>query len=517
MKLGILLAGWACAILSLGACHDHSSKTITPWPQTAELRISLASGQVTVDQQPDEYELSGSASYDDVAGTVTVALAIRNRSGRVLHNLKLLVDGVSEGSVAGDGTFGAMPAKMPRSYVYYGPEALVDDAQVSRDVAILGVSGEEDIVTLRVELRTDPWIFNSGWNIVGLDASGSGQELVFDGLILGELAFDLPSTMRVRGSSPDGRYLYLTGRNQPAILVADLATLEVSWSDPLIEGALQTDGTGAVGAVSALSFSPDGSLVYAVVLRDAHLGAERNLTSIELVKLDAQDLTELDRLVVLDAVEGPYGSQPSARTQRMPISADGSRGILAITRVSYVQVVDLDSFTLVDSDPGTAGVQGVDVSAVLNVPRFSALSLDGRTAYLVSAQGPASPVIHVVDLETGALDTLSPPTMLPGAAARSVDVGPDGRVYLVHAEDTNPIVGVSIYDPADGSWIEHVDPHNQLTFDQDVYWVQHRDGEHSLRAFAYETDLSVPVPATGAGGIPTEHAFWAHGMTLVGN
>jgi hypothetical protein len=508
------LAGW------LAACHDDDGPDLVALagPQVATVHVELASGAVSVPAQPQAWHISGSAAYDDPTDTLTVALTARNRSTLSLGNPKVLVGAVSDGATAGDGTYA--DAGLP--YISFGPESLAPNASATRDIVLTGVTGAGTSVAFDVDLRDGGWLFTpAGWDVVAAaDAAGSGEALLIDVAELGP--YGDATQLHPGTASPNGRYVDFAMRNQPAVARLDLTTFTLSTTKSLMGGTLGFTGGGPPGFVDALTPSPNGELVYAVVNEGAHRYRHHGSLSppnVRLVRLKAKSLGVSKKLLVFPStvMPGP-GGFVEYRGRKLSITADGARGALPVTALGMVYLVDLETLALVDVDPGTSGEQGFDVSSVSAEPRFAAIAPDGASIYVTfsSSATPDDGVLTVIDVATGALSPLAPPTTSSGVNnPQALELGPDGRLY--YARNVVGVPGLSIYDPVGDTWIENVEitACGGVAFDDGVYLgADLSDGV--VHVYDTATDAELPSPGAGALGVAVPGTQSGHGLVLSG-
>jgi hypothetical protein len=485
-------------------------------PQVGTLQIDLASGAVLVTAQPQALVLGGSAVYDALAGSVVLSLSLLNHSTTVLASPKVLFTGLSEGTVAGDGTFGPAPA-LP--YVYFGPESMLTEAAVARDVLIEGVSGASPTLEVAVDVRRHPWIFfASAWDDVSAaDASGTGAALSIDVHAFGFKGED--AIFRPEASSSDGRYLRFACRNQPAVATLDLADLSFSLGSSLMGGVIAFDGSGAVGSTDGLTAA--GDFLYAVVNVGAHSfrsAGDYPPPEVRLVKLDAEDLSVEGELSVFPSTEvapvgGAQGDFVEYRGRKLSVSADGARGALAITDLGLVFLLDLAAMSVIDADPLAPGDQAFDLSPGSQRARFAALSPDGSAIYAVRQGGDGT--LDVIDVATGAVTPLTPPSPVGPTYLGFLVFGPDGRLYYGRDLDFDATPGLAIYDPAALSWSvpEGIADASGIDFTAEAYCV-HDSGSDELVCFGLADDAVLAVEATGAASIPAVGSDRGHGLAI---
>jgi hypothetical protein len=500
-------------------------------PQTGSVSVNLATGVVSVPDQAQGIAFSGSAAYDDPTDTVTLSLSIKNTSKTLLQNAKVLFTSVSEGTIIGDGTYATFtPADgggVP--YVYYGPESVLSNGSVTRDITIENVTGAAANLLVDLEVKVHPWIFlPTYWSgIQAVDASGSGQSLNIEGNDIIGTAFRSSGWLSVMPSavSEDGRYVYFGHINQPAIGRLDMTDLSFTLGESLMDTPLAFDGTGPIGSVEHLTTSPDGNYIYAVLNADAHLYAASGqfpTATVELIKLNAKTMAEVDRVTVYEpvALAGDGGGSSSIRGRPLSISADGTLGALPITEAGLVSLINLTSMTLVDTDSVTPGEQGFDVSATGTGARFAAISPD-KLSICVAHQTSDSPdgTLDSIDVATGGIVAMAPDTAAPAGEHRAafLTYGPDGRLYYGRGNSA-VTPGVSIFDPQSDTWTELDSDVDALgiAFSSSAYYLWDEATEQ-VRAYSLSTDQELSFEATGVPGISLPGAGSGHGLLLTGD
>jgi hypothetical protein len=521
--LGLTLIG--AAAFATSCSNSSGGKSFLKDGQVGVTSIDLATGAVTF-TQPKQVKLSGTAVYDDPTDTVTLSLTITNKSKSLLHNPKVLLSGLSEGTVTGDGTFTSPPVPLTAEgvpgvpYVYFGPESIPTNGTASRDIEFTGVTGAGAELTADVEILVHPWIFVPGNDngVVATDASGTGEELVlYD---LGEidvLGFDGESWQRTDSMSPDTRYVYYTNRNQAAIITFDTVDHTMTIGDSLIGGTIAFDGTGEVGCIDGMVASPDGKFLYATVNHGTHVSSFESggsaqpfgtPTMVEVVKLDAATLDVMDRVTVwtpppvgLGAGEGGGGTTSDIRGRVVSVTPDGTRGAISITGASEVSLLNLSNMTVMDTWT-TSGA----------VPRHPAISADASTiAVAYTSRDGSDGTLELIDTATGSLTDLAPDTLDVGTNTSSgfLSYGPDGRLYYGRAYN-GTVPGVSIYDPIGDTWSEIAGYGNAIRFGDDAWCIWDNDADE-VRCFDY-TDVELTFPGSGSIGIPVVAASFGHGL-----
>jgi hypothetical protein len=522
------------AVALIAGCNDSDSDglPVLSGPQTGSVSVNLASAGVTFPTQPQGIDLSGTAVYDDPTDTVTLSLTVRDGSKTILQNPKVIPTNLSEGTITGDGTFG-LPGPADGGsdpYIYYGPEEILPKESVTRDIVINGVTGAVADITMDVEIVMHPyWILSPGYDEIGVvDSSGSGQETTVDIEALGFLG--QPPIKKPDGgvrdtrflpfaSTADGRYVYFSCWNQPAVGKLDLSDLTASFGPSLAALPLAFDGTGPVGSVDSLTLSPDEKYVYAV-LNDGCHSLRNNQTypgpDVKVYKLNASNLSIVDSVELFPSTVIPPPTDGGLtyleyRGRRLSISDDGTMGALAVTDLGTVYLLDLNGLTVVDQDDVTAGDQGFDVSATSITPRHAAISGDASTIYVAYSGNDGT--LDVIDVATGGITTLAPLTLSTNNNVGFLEFGPDGRLYYGRNFDAL-VPGVSIYDPVGDAWVELTDIASAegISFGETSYCVADQDDD-TIQCFAYADDTTVPVEATALDTL-TAPVDNGHGLVL---
>jgi hypothetical protein len=509
--VGILLLGAA----ALASCSSSSNgKKILAGVQTGTVTITLADGKVSFGQ-PKQIKVSGTAVYDDPTDTVTLSLTIKNGSKSVLHNAKVLVTGLSEGTLTADGTFGPSPGEgSSPGYIYYGPESIPPGGTAARDIEFTGVTGVGTELTMDVEVLVHPWAFLPGNSsgVYAVDISGSGEELdLFTAGEINDFGYDSDCWARCDAMSPDTRFVYFTNRNQPAILMFDTVDQTLTIGDSYLGGTIAFDASGDVGCFDGLTTSPDGNHLYGTLSHTAHISTFTSPnwpvpTEIEVLKINAKTLKVEKRVTIwTPPVPGPggEGADLDIRGREVSTTLDGQFGAVSITGASEVVMLDLGSMSVMD----TFATSGLD-------PRYAAISPDASAIVVAYTYRDSSDgTLEVIDTATGDLDTLVPDTLDVGTDTQGafLRVGPDGRLYYGRCWNTS-VPGVSVYDPVLETWTEFGGYGMAIHFGTDrwCYW-DYDNGE--LHCYGYD-DVELTFPATGALGLTPTVGSWGHGMVV---
>lgn len=487
------------------------------------ISVDLATGAVTVIDDPHLLSLGGTATYDAVNDVLTVSLDVTNDYNRMLFNLKAVVTATNDGVVTGDGLYQNDP------YVYYGPEGQLEAATITRDIVVDVVDGATDPVTLDLSFENHAMLFapgQTGGNPIAVDSSGVGQEFQLD---LGSTSYSGTGGSEKGGARPgvwsaDGRMVYLGSRSQPTVVTIDTSTMMASLTADLT-GAnnLQNDTTGSIGSVDYVLASPDGVFLYALLTEELHQYGNRGdfgtvmPSSISIVKIDRATLAEVARAeIVTDDGNFPEG-------KGLALSPDGSMIACGVRVRGEVYVADTATLTVVDADSSTVGIQPFNVSGHGTEPRRVAFSADGSKLFVAQAgQGPDGS-LDVIDLGTLAITVVDQPASWVGIDPYqgAFERGPAGRIYVgrPYYESTPDVPGLAIYDPLLDTWTELFENTeyvsvNAMMFAPDglTYWLYHNPGGSPdfIQQYTVANNTVVPMEADGADRYDIAINGWGH-------
>ncbi len=393
--------------------------------QTGVIQL-FQDGRVVVTQQPRSLRLSGTVVYSDAADTMPLQLAVENQTGRVLFNLKGLVDTASQGAV----TNPSFPAAGGRPMGYFGPEAIAIGAAPVRQYDLTGIDGTVDPVVLTMTFVDAPMIVMSARNgaIRVFDSAGSG----------GEATVEMPGQSCGRAESrggtvsASGRYVFTGAKSHARVTRIDLTTMALS--------SVELTTSDDIASVSDVTTSIDGSRLYAVLSDGTHAnggsggecgglavaaprshrgiahGAPQNTTY--LVELDAAALTETRRLQL----------DTGGRLSAVEVLA-GNRAVVA-TRDGLAHVVDLATWAVIDTDAGSPGVQPLDLAGRLHE---KILVDPGRTRFTVTTTLDSEEGLDAVTFDAA---TLTPTARRVSSdyVRRVVGLRHDaaGRLHVLH-------------------------------------------------------------------------------------
>jgi hypothetical protein len=404
-----------------------ASAVMPTGPQLGMITVALTPAPtVTVNMQPAYYTLAGTATYDAGTGTLTVTLGVTSGLARTVFNPTLVLTATNQGTLASDGTLAGQPFRR-----LGGLLGLAPGGTLSPDLVLSGVDGTVDPVVLSVAIVDHPAVLVGGeWD------TGGAYRLVDTGTMteVGEAPCD--TLVYAGGTNPNassncshrsgalsfpaGRF-FSGNRALPVVRVVDLATHATISSATLHTGD---------GSVDNVALSRGGTTLYAVLNRNVHAYAfsgpggtdEAMLTvDIELVRLEAATLMETGRLTLVSGAAG------DTRGRTVALSPDGTRAAVAVFGTGNVHLVDLATFTEIDTDAVTAGVQPISVGA-MSRPRTVAFSPDGSALWVQFGRDTGDRVVRV-DMST----FLGTDVAIGTTATRSGSllILPDGRVVVL--------------------------------------------------------------------------------------
>jgi len=485
-------------------------------PQTATIRIDLATRAVTVVEQPSRLELESddTAAWAGVGNPLSFDLRIKNNYSRLLFNVKAVCTGITGDAAAtavGDGTYDGDP------FVYYGPNALDLAATVSRVLTIENISAATGTLELSLSLVNHKMLFGSDdyydGNLWAGDSAGTATSFEIDINQFGNVGYGSPGSSSGYSNpmngccSPDGRYLYYGCRNQPAIITVDTTTMTPTLGVDLT-GAdnikMDDTGTGSIGFTRSVSMSPDGDFLYVTLHTGGHL-YENSISNyeslggtIELVRINRSTMVEVDRVVLFSNID-------EAQARSLTISADGRRGALAIKVYSdsYGNPAATVQGKFVTLDLTTMTPTIHDVSAIGLEVSQATISPGGSKVYF-TIENVADNLLRVKDLGTGTITTVGPAPSFTLEYVKEMPFGPDGRLYIASYN------GLAIYNPSNNTLVE------PATTGSDVYGIAFSGNgkryyvmrsDDLVQCFDIATDAPVVAEADGAAEIDCGDGF----------
>ncbi|MDF1700711.1 MAG: hypothetical protein P1V36_06095 [Planctomycetota bacterium] len=542
MKLSLRVLPVLVLALSLAACGGSGGGggSSAPGPQITVLAVDITAGTVTVTSPASNLVVTGTATQLHAAGDATVDLSVLSNFPRLLFNLKAVVTSIDDGTAAGDGLFDGNP------YKYFGPNALAPGAMESGSFNITGLTGTT--FTMTIEWLDHPMVFvpddNNGGPPTAMDSSGTGQNTP---LVTLPFAFQTISRGNAGNQggcvSPDGRFLYLSPRNQSGIITVDLTTMTPVMGTDLSGGTIAFDGTGSVGFLDDVQMSPDGAFLYALLTVGCHAysseGGDINgsgafasrqaaTTDVHVVKIDRATMAEVNRATLATGLAQIGGDSQVGKG--LSLSRTGSRLAACIRNGGLCFVVDANTMAILDADPITGGVQGFDTTSIGDQPRRTFFRDDNNL--LVAFSGSANTMggthdgtMLTIDVSTLTLGTLAPSADYAGRTYHYIGAmrrHPDGRMFLFHPFDGS-YPCVAVYDFLTASWTTAFP--NPDSFDTDgaclspdgtrIYIYAQNGlsgggGVDSLVILDAATLMVEPFEATGADETPTGGNGYGH-------
>lgn len=412
-------------------------------PQLAQIEVDVVAQTVTVNMQPEDLVLEGTAVYDAGTDTIDVDLGVTNNAARLVFNLKGLTSNFNQG-VDGAPPSPHDPANRPMTY--FGPQAHDTGATVNRNVRITGVDGSVNPVTFEIAFVDAPMMFggNFGGDWVTLDTSGSGFT---NGFVLD--AEPAGANLRQGAVTPDGRFVYAGEKQSRFLSIIDTTTMDV------VGGADLGSAANGIGNVGGVDISADGQRVF-VALNDgvhyhgwpANERGEDGANSASFIELDS-DLNVVATLPITTDEVGRVGRE-------VHISPDGSTAAVVVSAgragpgvVNELWFFDLDAFAVIDTDAATAGDQPVTLIEQAAFAEYAVWNEDGSAVYVAfNGRDSATDVpIDVVDATAYSVSQLIP-------ASGGEKAGPmafaNGFLYYP-SRDGSAATSVTVFDIAAGT------------------------------------------------------------------
>nr|MBA2538548.1 chitobiase/beta-hexosaminidase C-terminal domain-containing protein [Deltaproteobacteria bacterium] len=407
--------GWAFDDLLNFGPPAGDFEVVPMGPQRGLVFIDLTASTVLQGTKPDNVTLSGTATVS--GSNVTLKLAVRNETTRVLHAPKLLVRsaGVTFNS---DGVFDTFP------YKAYGA-AINPGASATVTWQFTGVSGNS--LSLDLDLRDNRVVMLGS---VSKETAGSVNDFA-TGREVKRLA---PGPGDAKGGfgplgggfTPDGRVVF-GSRSSGTIS---------SWDLQSGNRLATTELRAQKSHVPQLALDPSGSIGYALISEE-HIRKLRDGFGVEteLVRFDTATLSDQGRISI-----------GISRNRDMRISDDGrflivatgvaARGVLVIDLASFTVARNLVSGTRAESAVFTPDGRGVAVMGsdlqVFDVEDGTVISTSpiptGGKLFRAAFNGPneiwvgGQSALHKIDLT----NTIATETF--GFPVRTLDVF-DGKIY----------------------------------------------------------------------------------------
>ncbi len=417
--------------------------------QTATITVTVSTTTAVVTNQPADYTLAATATYDGTLDELTVHVDATSGFARNVFAPKAEVTAVNQGAITGDGDLDTFP------YVRLGA-AIAPAGTGGADLLFAGVDGTVDTITIDLTIVDNPiGVAFTSWSNNPTGDQPFAYELIdtatmssLDTVPVDEVRFSGPvgANGNDRGVykpgpiNPEGTRLYAGSRMLPIVREIDLATHAVLRTVTLETG---------IGAVFWVVSSPDGGTLYAALHIGGHAyksqdvnGAQTALQDLVVVKLDAATLTETGRVTIIDDEDDLY-----SRVKHLAISPTGDRLAVPVNDddTAMVHIVNTSTMTV---------AQSVDLSTVLTGFKAKQAAIDstGSFAY-VNGYGMTS--LAKVDLGTFAVTGVA----LEGFAtsyAGEVVAGADGVIYVSSYADSAALAPHGLAR-VDGTTVTYVD------------------------------------------------------------
>lgn len=434
--VGAIIAG---ASIVSGCSNSGSPAATAPTGPTTFPRVAALAAQtamitiatptttptVTVTTQPANMTLSGTATV--VGADVTVVLTATNNAGRVISNLKAVVNTAggtnlqggtittSSGATAGGDDFVSFNTDADSGLV----KSVADAASAGADDLVITTVAATDI-TLDVSLPTEDVSLLIGGSFGGgthdyytVDSTGDLSDFEHDGLAHAYSQAQAAAGFRASAPHPDGTKFFLGTRQRPAVVVHDNVTGTST--------SVNVSREGRIGAIHGLTVSPDTSYLYVSLVDGGHSYASDGgggVGSVWIIKLRIDTMEEVGALEVL-------ANGASTRIQPLSITTDGTTGAAPLFQSGGVAIINLDDMTLTKIIDVTTVAKALATppfsAGIAMKPRFNAISPDGAYVY----------VAHQYDYDgTGIQGDLEVYNVADGTGARvalTTDVDDDPR------------------------------------------------------------------------------------------
>ncbi len=492
--------------------------------QLATLEYDVDAQTVTVTSQPRDLTLTAAWHVDQARGTEfqhpKIDLTVQNDTGRLLFNLKSVVDAMSDGTQDVDdeidngapGNSGPAPDvsftgrlwfEDDKPFTYFGPESMLPGGDATRTLTFIHEIAFTGTVTVELRFVDAPAVYggNRGGDFVVLDTSMSGiahhRDLTPE-LERGGPSGDAGEQLRQGVMSLDGRLIYAGEKQTPFVNVIDTSTLEVSGGKDL--------STGGLGSVGGVALSPDGATLYVLFNDGAHFHgwsdeSGPDTTTVHLLALNASDLSEVSRTTLV--TEDPAGRVG----QNLSMRPDGGRLAAAVTTRggthNELWVLDLPGLGVVDADAETEGAQPLSLPSGEG-PRLAFVTYAEAGDVIAATynnhyQGSdGTDGTSPVDLVNGS--DWSRIRVVPeiGGANGGVTAALGGELYYPAREENNrPLSRIAFADGAETPLALWMSPERGVAVTpratgvvfvpgSDVYWVMSNDRAYAVDAATHE-------------------------------
>jgi hypothetical protein len=412
--------------------------------QSATISVNLTNNALTIGTQaPDvNIEAASTATYVAATKVLTINVTIRNKTARLLFNLKALSTTLSQGTQTGN-VF--VPSNLPMTH--FSNRGLLADATISKTITINNVVAAGVPFTMNLGFFDAP-AFVTRDTIADSSGAANAVRLITN---------DGPGT---EGQiSHDGHYVYRGQRNTNKFMRFDLSTEDAATT----ELALTTAVTGAPASIAGVVLTADETKAYAAFNDGAHYqGSNGNnaqpatAASVQLVEIDVATNMELRRLEIV-----PAGDTTRA-ARHIVLSPDGKKAAILVSaarltaQFSEVYFVDLTTFTVIDTDAAVTGATPVSLAlaTIATAKRYADSAVwDGDKLYIQHIQqhrtasaARAKVPIYVVNTTTFATSEMIPTTGANRACGMFVV---NGKMYYCSGSKDNAFMGgITVFDLA---------------------------------------------------------------------
>jgi hypothetical protein len=335
--------------------------------------------------------------------------------------------------------------------------------------------------------------------------------------------------------SRDARFLYTGTKRSPRVTRTDLTSMSLTTSATLTT-------TAGIGSVSDVFFSEDGTRLFAVLQDGKHVrggagtGAQCGGGGTLIVTPHAMS-THPGAVRRTGGIAHGVAAGPVILVELNPTTLEevrrvdlGLTGFLSVGEAvagnraavldstGHVAFVDLTTFTLVDTDGATSGVQPL---ALVGTGEEMMTTSADRTELTVALAVPTGYRLDTIDTETFAITSVDITAIDRGRKANGLHRTRDGKIYFLYFNDTKGAAGgvlVTIEGTQQTS-TDLPDPRNNgiaFTSDETRYFLT--DTETTVRLFERATGTELDTDGDAGNGVTPmtiEAPSPSHNLALV--
>jgi hypothetical protein len=463
MRNQTVIAAAFCTTMLAGCFHDDDDAPGASFPRVPDLAAQTATITITdptgvgagptaaVTSQPDDITLTATAT--NVAAVVTLVITATNDSGRVISNMKAVLD-VGTSTMAGSAVSASSGTDLAGDdFVSFNIDAdsgyvksVDDDATATADDLDITTVAATDLSLNFVFPTEDVSVlvggsFGGGSHDYYTVDSGDGlPDFEHDGMAHSYNDYNAVAGFRISAPHPDGTKFFLGTRQMPQVVVHDNVTGESTHTSVAREGRS--------GAIHGLTVSPDSKYLYVSLLDGEHSAPWDGGGTGSRVWLIKMDIATMEEVGALELTTDSGGG--GMRLQQLTITSDGSMGAAPLFYSGRVAVVNLNAMILdtyldVTQVIKAAATPPVSGSAGFK-PRQAAISPDGDYVYVAhqydyddTAGLQGSLEVYDVAAGTGAAVALVAYT---ADDPRGLIFGPDDRLYYLRDQ----VAALSVFD-----------------------------------------------------------------------